>query len=365
MKRTLIAMAVFVVWAYGALWAGVASMKQRYSAREWPDHLGTLDDVSKRYPDAETNAAAITLTKLMPGVDIAAIKEPLGKYYTAELERIGDQVQPPRGEVASFLAQHDAAMNAVRDHILNAGPLRWETKFERGHEAPLPNLLQQMQLTKLFTTRALAKAANHDATAWDDLHAVWLLDGGLWRRPELISTLIALSGARMVNAAAAKMPLPVPSWFSEVQSFDYRHNFAASYQSEAWMIRHVPVKPIERPFIDACALDTSEGMRAWTEDLAKAGNCDLSPVRSIPVASWNVLGQIATPNLSGAWQRFARFRAEREATDKILALRSGQTPAANTGCSDGTWSVAANEVKFSRDIAVPAPGIKYALAYRR
>jgi len=92
---------------------------------------------------------------------------------------------------------------------------------------------------------------------------------------------------------------------------------------------------------------------------------DGSAVRAIPVASWDLLGKVATPNLSGAWQRFARFRVEREATDKILAVRSGQLPPANTGCSDGTWSVAANEVKFSRDIAVPAPGIKYALAYRR
>lgn len=365
MKRALLGIILVVVCAYGASWGIVTTMRQRYAAREWPEHLGTVDDATKRYPDAETNVAASVLTKLMPAVDVSPIKESLGRYNATELERIGDRVQPPDGAVAEFLVRHETALNAVRDHILTAGPLRWETKFTRGHDAPIPQLLPSMQLTKLLTARALAKAAKNDAAAWDDLHAVWLLDRALWERPELISTLIALAGTRMVNAAATKMPLPAPAWFNEVQSFDYRRQFAASYQSEAWMIGHVPSRAITRPFIDLCTLDTTERMRAWTNELAANGNCDLSPLKPISIPRWNIVGNIATPNLFGAWSRFARFRAEREATDKILAMRSGQMPPVQTACADGTWSVAANEVKFSRDIAVPAPGIKYPLVYRR
>jgi hypothetical protein len=168
-------------------------------------------------------------------------------------------MQPPRGQVAEFLAQHDAPLNAVRDHILTAGPIVWETKFARGHEAPLPN----------------------------------------------------------------------------------RRNFAASYQVEAWMIRHVPLRALERPFMDACVLDTAEQMRVWTDDLVKNGSCDLSPVHPMSMASWNLVGKVA------------------------LAMRRGETPSVQTSCSDGTWLVSANEVKFSRDIAVPTPGIKYPLAYKR
>src|SRR5213075_750156 len=91
------------------------------------------------------------------------------------------------------------------------------------------------QLMKLFIARSLSKTANRDATSWDDLHANWLLAQPLLRRPELISQLVGLAGVRMTNAAAAKMPLPVPSWFNELQSFDYRHAFVGSYQNEAWM----------------------------------------------------------------------------------------------------------------------------------
>ena len=365
MKKALIGLVLVALCLYGGAWAVVASMDHRYATRQWPEKLGTLDDVAKRYPDATTNAAASTLTAMMPSIDISAVKEPLADYYRGELERSGDQVHAPAGVAATFLAQHDAQMNAVRDHILNAGSIVWETRFGRGHEAPIPNLLNEMSATKLFTARALAKAANQDATAWDDLHAMWLLDRPLLQRPELISQLIGLAGARMINASAAKMPLPVPQWFGEMQSFDFKHQFASSYQAEAWMNRHVHAKPLERPFIDACALDMSEQMRAWTTDLANANRCDVSPVPKITVASWNILGKVATPNLSGAWQRLARFGAELEATDKILAVRRGETPSSTTRCADGTWSVSANEVKFSRDIAVPPPGIKYQLAYKR
>jgi hypothetical protein len=365
MKKTLIGIVLVAACLYGGAWAVVASMKQRYTPRPWPENLGTLDEASKRYRDTETNAAAETLTKLLPAIDIKTIKEPLGDYYRAELERTGDQVQPPPPNVAAFLAQHDAQMNAVRDHVLTAGPIRWVQHFEFGHDAPVPNLLTIMSASKLFTGRALAKSASHDATSWDDLHAVWLLDRELLERPELISQLVGLAGTRMANGAAAKMPLPAPAWLNEVQSFDYRHRFAASYQAEAWMIRHAPARGTVQPFFDACTLDAAEEMRVWTNDLVSANRCDLSPVRPISIAPWNLLAKVAMPSFSGAWQRFARFQAELEATEKILAMRRGETPSAKTVCSDGTWAVAATSLKFSRDIAVPPPGIKYPLAYSR
>jgi hypothetical protein len=169
----------------------------------------------------------------------------------------------------------------------------------------------------------------------------------------------------MVNASAAKMPLPVAPWFHEVQSFDYDHSFAASYQAEAWMINNAPRPAVQRPFFDACALDAVEKMRRWTADLTTAKSCDLSTAQTMDIAAWNTLAQVAIPNLRGAWQRFGRFRAELEATDKILAMRRGETPSLATRCSDGTWSVSALGLKFSKDIAVPDPGIKYPLSYKR
>ena len=157
MKRVLIAAVLGVVCVYALPWAAVSLMKRMYEPRPWPEHLGTIDAVAARFPDTDTNAAANRLADLFPSVETKPIREPLGEYNRVELERIGDQVQPPPANVADFIAQHDAAMNTVRDHILTAGPIVWKMRPKFGHEAPIPNLLVHMQLMKLFIARSLSR----------------------------------------------------------------------------------------------------------------------------------------------------------------------------------------------------------------
>ena len=391
MKRALVAIALIPICLYGVAWLVAVSVQQWYAPGEWPLGLGTLKSSATRYPEEETNAAAQMLMTLTPPLGISTtpktkavplphsidtwneIKEPLDRFTHAELERIGDRLTAPPPEVAAFLVAHEGQINAVRNHVLTAGPIRWHQHASLGLDAPLPNLLGQMSLTKLFTARALAKAANHDATAWDDLHAVWLLDRELWKRPELISTLIALASTRMVNAAATKMPLPVPAWFGEVQSLDYSRSFAASIQADAATFaraartrfsEHKFQDIVMRPYTIACTADLAETMRRWTGEMVANRRCDYTPPQTMSVASWNIIGKIAMPNLTGSWQRVNRFRAEREATDKILALRRGETPSSTSQCSDGTWIVTPQSLKFSRDIGVPS-GIKYPLTYQK
>src|SRR5581483_11013206 len=256
MKKLFGGIAVAVVLLCGAMWVAGVAAHRAFDPRPWPANLGLLADAPAHFPDVETNPAAQALTELTPplgfsitpklpalqqpkvGNDWEAIKEPVNKYFHDELERTNEQIAPPPANVAAYLNDHRAQIDRARDHILNAGPIVWVTHFRMGADAPLPNLLGQMNLSKLLAARALMKASAGDATAWDDLHAIWLLDRELWQRPELISQLIALAGARMVNASAAKMPLPAPQWLAEIQSFDYRQHFAASHQAEAYFMTH-------------------------------------------------------------------------------------------------------------------------------
>jgi len=207
--------------------------------------------------------------------------------------------------------------------------------------------------------------------AWDDLHAIWLLDQELWNRPELISQLIALAGTRMVNAAAVKMPLPAPTWLDEIQRRDYRRDFARSFQAESssWNImfandlhKHTFKNALMYPYIDACLVDGTEQMRIETARMSTQTGCDVSRVPPIAIKQWNVVSRIAFPNLTSAWQRVYRFQAEREATDKALALRRGETPSTASTCTDGKWIVGANSIKFDRALPINA-GTKYPLAY--
>src|ERR1051326_9637307 len=232
LKKIFAGIVVVIVCAYGGLWLFAAVLHSKSDSNQWPENLGALSDVPNRYAESENNAAANALMKLtMPlGISVTPlerqtsvrdgyddVKKSISDYVSAQLERASDQSAPPPAAVEAFFAAHQTQIDQVRDHIANAGPIRWQMHFHAGADAPLPNLLGHMSLARLFTARALAKAANHDASAWDDLHVIWQLDNELWNRPELISQLIALAGSRMVNAAAVKMPLPEPAGPSERQ----------------------------------------------------------------------------------------------------------------------------------------------------
>ena len=350
------------------------------------ENLGVLADTPNRYPAAESNAAAETLMKLTPPIGISitpgvtrtetrgayeSVKKSFADYVSAQLERPSDQSAPPPADVAAFLSDHQTQIDRVRDHIATAGPIRWLMHFREGADAPIPNLLGFMSLSRVFTARALAKAANHDATAWDDLRAVWLLDRELWKRPELISQLIALAGTRYVNAAAIKMPLPVPSWLGELESHNYRRDLASAFQAQAcswtftWRneLRKAKAKNVfAYPYVAASAIDAAERLRRETSRIVAMSKCNLSYVEPVSITRWNIIGRIVFPNLTEAWQRLYRFQAEREATSKVLALQSGETPPATSACSDGKWLISANSIRFDPPIPINS-GVKYPLAY--
>jgi hypothetical protein len=398
MRKAIYIAVIVAATGYGLLWALNLGMRSRLNRRDWPDGLGTLLNAEKHFPDAEETLAAVALMRLTPslGIDTTprtkvmdarptlpdAVKKAFGDYDKAELESARFEITAPPAIVSEYLQQHDTELNAVRDHVLTGGPIGWKVRFHDGFAAPLPNLLGDMLLAKVFVARSFVKAKVSDPSAWDDLRTVWLLNRGLWQRPELISQLIALAATRMVNGAAAKMPLPAPAWLGEMRSYDYRFAFLASQQAEAWMGGRQRaglememsrgsrvLAAIIRPYAEICGADYAEKMRVRTTEVARRNACDYGadPLSRapIPIGQWNIFGRImmAIPGPGSAWHRFHRFRAELEATEKALALRSGRVPSTTTRCSDGTWKVTGNSIEFSRDIPVQPPTTKFRLSY--
>ena len=387
MKKAILIVLAIPVVAWLAL-AGAAEWMQRsVAARPWPNGLGGFDTVAARYPDrAAATPAAVALTKLtVPlGVDIAprgerfvptppsrkdfdAIQKPLGAYITAQLERPSTAIDNAPPAVAAYLDAHRAQLDAVRADVLSGAPIAWTVQLERGMDMPIPNLLGHMELTRLFVARALMTGS------WDDLHAVWQLDSGLRPRPDLISQLIALASTRMINASAAKLPLPAPAWLAEVRAFDYRRGIVASMQSEANSWQSLPAGGgvrgfIAGPYVRVSAADAAEHMRAAFVDMAHSNACDVDEEalmqavkRSIP--KWNVLANMGIPNISSLWQRVARVTPELELTEKALQLRRGETPSPSSRCSDGQWVVTPASVKFSRKLRAPKAGTNYPLEF--
>ena len=392
MKKVIAIVVAVPLAAWVLLSIAAMAMERRAAVRPWPDGLGSIDSVPARYPDrAADTPAALALTRMtMPlGIDLArrerrvaaapparkefgAINAQLRAYIEAQLTRPSTTIDPPPPLLIGYFADHGAQLDVVRTHLLSGAPIAWKTELSRGFDAPIPNLLGHMELARLFVADALAKAHAGDTAAWDDLRAVWLLDAGLRSRPDLISQLIALASSRMVNAAAAKLPLPEPAWLAELSAVDYRKSLSASMQAEAWAWTHLPPPRggwLARPYVRLSGADAAEHLRAGFARMAAASSaCDVDEaaltdtiVGSIP--RWNVLARTAIPNLAAVWQRAARMTPELELTEKVLQLRSGGTPSPQSRCSGGRWIVTASSVKFSGNLRAPKTGTNYPLEY--
>ena len=341
MKRLSMLIVLIPCCVLLAFWAWAYRLRRTYGEREWPDHLGTIEEAPKHFTHDPPNAAGLLLAKMAE--PFAKSPQAVTDYVYAQIRRTAVDVEPPPAEVAEYLRGQSAQLDVVRDHIMHAGAI--STNDAR----------PQIALTDLFIARALTTGS------WEDLQAAWMIDRPLWNRHE--TYFIGFRLTRLLHAAAAKMPVPAPAWFDELRTFDYKHRFAAAAQLQVWDSRRAIEEMIrEHPLLGlidgwrAIAMDAdfSEQLRVRTGELLAMKSCDYEhdplSVKPMNVASWNYLGRAFQVMKFMEWSNVARYRAELEATEKAHILRAGQIPPAASQCSDGTWIVTPQSIKFSRAI---------------
>jgi hypothetical protein len=354
----------------------------------WPNNLGTADDIAHHFPshgDNETAMRVIALAKPL-GVrfedrgaqpEIQPIRAAMSQHLTHVISADGDAVDAPPAPLAQWLAQHANDVRALQQQLVTHDAPQWAVDAETLIEAPMPRLVSQMDLFRVLALDALEQhRTGNDTLAWEDLHASWKLAQGLVARPELISQLIGIAGARIANGVAAKLSAPAPAWRHELASFDFGNAAVASLAYEAthgWRyVRRYPagepdddklrnrgrqiVGVVLAPYRRHRAGIALEHQRQLAMELASLHACDPHP--RTPQG---------TPNLADAWRRIGRFRAEVEGVEKLLALKaaraqSGTWPEsmpsiAGSSCSDGSWQYqraadGSMSLAFSREIPV-------------
>jgi hypothetical protein len=125
-----------------------------------------------------------------------------------------------------------------------------------------------------------------------------------------------------------------------------------------------------QPIGELCAANFAAVERHASSELARSHDCAIDGraldrrVREL-LPFWNLPELRAMPNLGSVWQRVARFQAEREATERIFAIKSGKwTPALERSqCSDGTWAFTDGTLRFSREVPAPRPMLNVPLTY--
>jgi hypothetical protein len=366
MKKLLLVIVVLValVWFAGARFLNTTALTAG-SAR-WPNNLGTANDIAHHFPRLPMNEAATRVAELSKplGVQfderpagITSLRAPLNAYLARAVAGVNDDIDAPPPAVAAWLAQHGNELRAVQQQLVAQDPPQWPVDAEALLDAPIPRLLAHMDLFRLLAVDALEqRRAGNDAVAWDDLHASWKLSQGLLTRPELISQLIAIAGTRLANGVAAKLSAPTPAWRHELSSFDFGAAAVAALAYEGthgWRVaRAYPAgEPadvakqtrIERlaatvagPWTRYRAGQSLDAQRELATELASLRACDPHPRTPRD-----------TPNLTEAWRRIGRVRAEVEGVEKLLALKaaraqSGAWPESmpsieGSSCTDGRW----------------------------
>lgn len=359
MKKLWIWLALVVTGIAAALFFGRSRVQQSVPNQPWPLALGPVSDAPKHFPSTKQNEPAARLVSLARNarVDLRAEDEPrmlddLGRefreYLRVQLERSGEAIDAPPSDVARYLTDNAATLDEIRTLVLSEEIVFDSEISKAGREALGPPIAAQQDLHRAFVARALVAARDGKSEAWNELRAAWALARPLWRRPEPIGPVAGSTAARMINGAARKLPLPVPEWFREIGAFDYERALAAAQQADAWRRR-------------TTAFDVR--VRGMAEEVLRAKACDVTSPQF--EALREKLAGRATPNLVGEWQRLMRFRAEREATQRVLQIRSGQKPSSQSQCSDGSWEVTATSFRFTRDVPVEGPQIKYPLEYSK
>jgi hypothetical protein len=232
-EKALVLIALLAAAVYVASWFKADDEVAAAAARPWPGGLGTLAAVPDRYPPQHENEAARKLTKLAATV---AESEAVTTYVRKEIARAELTI----GEPPAI-----ADVTAIRDLLLRE-PVVWERDLSQQHGSLLAKIPMYLSLMRALAASALGRARQHDAAAWDDLHAAWNLKKSLDAHPQLIVRVVAMSMTRAVNAVAWKMPLPVPAWFDEVQYRDLVGPLFETLQFEnwrKWKEQMFPIKP--------------------------------------------------------------------------------------------------------------------------
>jgi hypothetical protein len=298
-----------------------------------------------------------------------AIDGPAKEYLHARLSAPTRASVPAPTPVAGFLHQHEEGIRRVEKTLLSNGPPQWPMDSRKGFNAPLPNLLGNLFLVRLLVAAALQHGSAGEGDAgWRDLEAASRLPDGLFRRPEVISQLVALAEASMITGAMRQMPGPPPQWALTWPEHDLVGEMNQAATADAWML-YVPFNSppttdlfnadsgqennattggrvlsfLLSPYMRASAANAASAHSRLLREYANRSACSQilttwKPNELLP--EWNRFGRIALPSeaIGSAYGKVHLLLAQLEGTRLVLAARRGRS-------DEGAWPAVAPEVR--------------------
>jgi len=349
----------------------------------WPDGLGVIRDVPKRYPAHKTTEEAKAFVQLAgaAGVQVGArgeevpvdlmtseLQKQLVDYIVAQLQKPDDGVDLPPPELAAFLAERRLGIASIVRFINGmTSRIDWSENVYADNP-PSPNGSGFGLLARVIAADALLRGRDGDAAAWENVRAMDALARPIWKRGEPWSISYALSVSRLANGTARKLPPPLPAWWREVDAFDARHALLAANQARTWSWWHWTethwrpkgvLTVLFAPYLDASVADFLSRGRTTAEEFVAMRNCGVDAdaiTRRSAIPRWSILHTFGPGQNGIDEQRVRVYDFERDATARVFAIKEHRALPATSRCADGTWSHANGVLQFSAPIPLKPPG---------
>jgi hypothetical protein len=382
---------LFVIAVIVLLWmtvGGVAvATKEKKVNQKWQKTLNSMESFASRYPKTSANDVAQKLERMTAeiGIDIApkpfknrsrpsntsrkefdGIKSRIKIFVKEQLEKTTPDTDPFPNEIEEYLNSHSKQIQKIIDFLGSGKIPVWESDINLYIDAPIPNLLGQLELQRVLSLEVLMEHQGlHKEESFKVLEASWNLNQSLKDRHDLISQLIGINIARIQSGLLRKMETADPHWVKRLSERDYSPPILNSIQQEAWVMtefsRHgAQFEPgkyyfghlhlLMQPYVMLMQLDASDKTADAIAELKGKDPCSLRPVNSgdVHFDKWNIMGGIQWIKPYDHWIKAGRLRLEDELTLRILQIhalvaKNGKWPnefsnLSSSFCSGAHWS---------------------------
>jgi hypothetical protein len=343
-----------------------AARRERVAVAAWEATSGPAGNLTVRFPARPTNETARALEEaaLRLGIELRTrgeqpeiessrpkktewdeVRAPLEKWVDAQAAKAEGLPEPPPAPVASFLAGHAPALDAIEKTLLAPSAPEWAVDVSKLHASPVPGVVGHMQLARVLVGRAEARAAAKDARAEESLRAAFALTGALRGRPEIVSQLVSIAATRLELAAVRRIPVDAAAWRERLKTLDPRAGMLMCWKREAWLqyesekrlreerLRAGPFsgraaalfgswreRVASAAYLDAWRAASEKAAKSAVEDSETKGMTEAFQAALVQSGE-RAMPSPALPNLIGSWRRANVLALEIRKTDEALAAR--------------------------------------------
>ncbi|AFZ48452.1 hypothetical protein Cyast_2509 [Cyanobacterium stanieri PCC 7202] len=264
----------------------------------------------------------------------------INAYLEKQLPVKNNFIEPIPEEITLFLEEKNQDINNIINYILQLDSLSWQYDLHEILQDPLsyeiPNFGNIISLQKIFMVHILSESlAGNQAEINRTLEASFRLNQFLQPQPYLIPQLVALITTQHQMRIIRQMTPLTSEWLEKLDNYNYDYsqgvlnalnieaysNFSPLLVGETSSFNLIH-NFIQKPYTQMMFNDIGSRMLDTFSFFEQESICsvDLNNV-SLPsdnIPWWNVLGEIATPNLIDWWLRANWVMLDGELTKNVL-----------------------------------------------